>query len=82
MTAGIRWSQGLRNPYSELNLLDPSMNRWFAKRSHKRFNRSFALSPAVAMGQITAGYKNGILLVTRSKRQEAKPHSIPVDVHL
>ncbi len=51
-----------------------------AERFFGRFHRTVSLPTAVAAEKVAAGYKDGILTVTRPKAEEAKPKQIPVNV--
>ncbi len=48
------------------------------EREYGSFARSFSLPDNVDAGKINAEYKNGILKVTISKKEIAKPKEIPV----
>jgi HSP20 family protein len=51
-----------------------------AERFFGRFQRTIALPTAVAVGQVKAQYKDGVLTVTLPKAEEAKPKHIDVNV--
>jgi len=50
------------------------------ERSYGIFTRSFALPSSIDTDHVTADYKDGQLIVTMPKREEAKPKTIPVNV--
>jgi HSP20 family protein len=51
-----------------------------SERFFGRFHRSVTLPVAVAPGNVSAQYKDGILTVTLAKAEEAKPRQIDVQV--
>ncbi|MCP4644903.1 MAG: Hsp20/alpha crystallin family protein [bacterium] len=51
------------------------------ERSAGRFVRSVTLPTAVNSDSVSAEYKNGVLLITLPKTDEAKPKQISVSVH-
>jgi HSP20 family protein len=53
-----------------------------SERSAGRFTRTIKLHIDVEAEGIKADYKNGLLLVTLPKAEQAKPKSIPSTVHL
>ena len=51
------------------------------ERTFGSFTRTFTLPATVDTGRIAADYKNGVLTVTLSLREDAKPKLIDVAVH-
>ena len=49
------------------------------ERSYGNFVRSFAVPNAFDTDQINAAYKNGVLTVTLTKKEAAKPRQIKID---
>jgi HSP20 family protein len=49
------------------------------ERSYGNFVRSFAVPNAFDTDQINAAYKNGVLTVTLTKKETAKPRQIKID---
>ena len=49
------------------------------ERSYGNFVRSFAVPNAFDTDQINASYKNGVLTVTLTKKETAKPRQIKID---
>jgi HSP20 family protein len=60
---------------------DKKENYHRIERSYGSFHRSFTLPSTVDVEKIKAKYKDGILEATLPKTEEAKPKSIPVEVH-
>ncbi len=50
------------------------------ERAYGRFNRRFALPPAVDASKVAAEYKDGVLRVRLPLREESKSRSVPVAV--
>ena len=50
----------------------------YRERTYGSFFRRFRLGRKVDAEQIAASYKNGVLTVTLSKKEDAKPKQIPV----
>jgi HSP20 family protein len=50
------------------------------ERSYGAFSRSFSLASTVNTEAIKAAYKNGVLMLSVPKREEAKPKQIKVNV--
>jgi len=50
------------------------------ERSYGSFARSFALPNSISADKVTAEFKDGLLIVTMPKREEAKPKTIKIDV--
>jgi HSP20 family protein len=50
------------------------------ERSYGTFTRSFALPNSIDTDHVTAEYKDGQLVLTMPKREEAKPKTIPINV--
>jgi HSP20 family protein len=50
------------------------------ERSYGSFQRSFTLPNAVKSDRIEAAYKDGVLIITLPKAEEAKPKQIEVKV--
>jgi HSP20 family protein len=50
------------------------------ERSYGRFTRSFTLPPTVDPDGVKAEFANGVLKITLSKREEAKPKQVKVEV--
>ncbi|MEO5332981.1 MAG: Hsp20/alpha crystallin family protein [Magnetococcus sp. YQC-5] len=50
------------------------------ERAYGRFSRTFQLPNTTDIHAIQATYKNGVLVVTLPKREEAKPRSIQIKV--
>lgn len=51
------------------------------ERYYGKFSRALTLPAAVAVGQVKAAFKDGILSVTLPKAEEAKPKQIDVTVN-
>lgn len=51
------------------------------ERSYGSFARSFVLSDNVNPEGVTANYKDGVLVVTLPKKEEAKPKEIKVEIN-
>ncbi len=51
------------------------------ERSYGSFTRSFTLSDNVDAENIKASYKDGVLEITLSKKEEAKPKEINIEVN-
>ncbi len=51
------------------------------ERSYGSFQRSFSLPSTVDTGKVKATFKDGILMVSLAKREEAKPKKIEVGVN-
>lgn len=51
------------------------------ERAYGCFSRTFQLGAAADVEGIQASYKNGVLLITLPKREDAKPRSVEVQVH-
>lgn len=49
------------------------------ERSYGRFTRSFTLPPSVDEEHVKAEFNNGVLKITLSKREEAKPKQIKIE---
>jgi HSP20 family protein len=49
------------------------------ERSYGNFVRSFTVPNAFDTDKINAGYKNGVLTVTLTKKETAKPRQIKID---
>ena len=49
------------------------------ERSYGNFVRSFAVPNAFDTDKINAGYKNGVLTVTLTKKETAKPRQIKIE---
>jgi len=47
---------------------------------HSSFKRSFELGDTLDPAKISALFENGILTITILKREEAKPHSIDIEI--
>ena len=47
---------------------------------HSSFKRSFELGDTLDPTKISAEFENGILTITIQKREEAKPHSIDIEI--
>ena len=50
------------------------------ERRHGSFVRSFVLPNTIDTGNVQAGYENGVLKIELSKRAEAKPKQIKVNI--
>jgi HSP20 family protein len=50
------------------------------ERSYGSFVRSFNLPPTISSENVTAEYKDGVLVLNLAKREEAKPKSIKIQV--
>ena len=50
------------------------------ERSHGKFVRSFTLPESADVEKVSAAYKDGVLVITLPKREEAKPKQIAVKV--
>jgi HSP20 family protein len=50
------------------------------ERSYGTFSRSFTLPGTVSTENVTAEYKDGLLILTPAKREEAKPKTIKIQV--
>ena len=50
------------------------------ERRHGTFSRSFSLPQTVDAGKVSADYKNGVLTVRLTLREEAKPRQIKIEV--
>jgi HSP20 family protein len=50
------------------------------ERSYGSFLRSFNLPPTVSNDNVTADYKDGVLTLNLTKREEAKPKTIKIQV--
>jgi len=50
------------------------------ERAYGSFQRTFTLPNTVNANQVTAEYKNGVLILTMPKREEAKPKTIKIQV--
>jgi HSP20 family protein len=50
------------------------------ERSYGQFTRSFTLPTTVAVDQVNAEFRDGVLRVTMPRREEAKPRQIQVQV--
>jgi HSP20 family protein len=50
------------------------------ERSYGTFTRSFVLPSTIDSDKVKAEYANGVLTLTMSKREEAKPRTIRIDV--
>jgi HSP20 family protein len=50
------------------------------ERQYGSFTRSFTLPPSVDPGQVNAHYDKGVLKISLSKKAEAKPKQIKVNV--
>jgi HSP20 family protein len=50
------------------------------ERSYGTFSRTFTLPASVDSEKIKAEYKDGLLVLTMPKREEAKPKTIKIDV--
>ena len=61
----------------EANSNDKGYHRM--ERSYGNFVRSFAVPNAFDTDQINAAYKNGVLTVTLTKKEAAKPRQIKID---
>lgn len=48
------------------------------ERSYGRFTRSFTLPPTVDTDNVKANFDNGVLKITLTKREEAKPKQIQI----
>lgn len=57
----------------------PASGYLLKERRFTRFQRSFTLPPTVDENSVAARLENGVLTLTLSKRQEAKPRKISVD---
>ena len=53
---------------------------FLAERPYGKFQRTFALPGNVDPTKIRASYKDGLLVVTIPKKEEAKPKEIPISV--
>ncbi|HSR70348.1 MAG TPA: Hsp20/alpha crystallin family protein [Acidobacteriota bacterium] len=51
------------------------------ERRYGRFERNFTLPRNVDPEKISANLKNGLLMLTLPKREEAKPKQIDIEVH-
>ncbi|MBF0192676.1 MAG: Hsp20/alpha crystallin family protein [Magnetococcales bacterium] len=51
------------------------------ERSYGCFSRTFELGGAADVEKIKASCKNGVLIVSMPKREDAKPKSIEVQIH-
>ena len=63
---------------SETEYTDAEVSR--AERHFGRFQRTISLSADVAVKQVKADYRDGVLTVTLPKAEEAKPKQISVNV--
>src|ERR1035441_1147459 len=52
------------------------------ERSYGNFVRSFAVPNAFDTDKINAGYKNGVLTVTLTKKETAKPRQIKIETEI
>ena len=52
------------------------------ERSYGNFVRSFAVPNAFDTDKINAGYKNGVLTVTLTKKETAKPRQIKIETDI
>ncbi|HSM86342.1 MAG TPA: Hsp20/alpha crystallin family protein [Candidatus Limnocylindrales bacterium] len=50
------------------------------ERSYGRFTRSFTLPPTVDPENVNAEFSNGVLKITLTKREEAKPKQIKIGI--
>ena len=50
------------------------------ERSYGTFSRTFALPSSIDADKVTAEYKDGVLTLRMSKREEAKPKTIKINV--
>ena len=50
------------------------------ERSYGAFTRSFSLPNSIDADHVTAEYKDGQLILTMPKLEEAKPKTIPINV--
>jgi len=57
---------------------DKSLHR--VERSYGSFCRSFTLPTTVQGEKIKANYRDGVLMISLPKVEEAKPKEIPIDV--
>ena len=58
---------------------DPGKGYHRIERSYGNFVRSFAVPNAFDTDKIAAAYKNGVLTVTLTKKEAAKPRQIKVE---
>ena len=59
----------------------PQLTCFRRERCYGKFSRSVSLPAEVKAEAITASYKNGVLLVTLPKAEQAKPRQIEVSVN-
>ena len=59
--------------------LTDSENYYRVERVYGRFSRSFSLPQRVEGDAVSARYKDGILLITIPKAEEAKPRKIQIE---
>lgn len=50
------------------------------ERTYGTFQRSFSLSASVKTDEVKANYKDGVLIITLPKSEEAKPREIDISV--
>jgi HSP20 family protein len=62
----------------EKEVKDESYHR--IERSYGSFARSFSLPNSINAEKVKAEYKDGLLMLTLPKREEAKPKTIKIDV--
>ena len=53
----------------------------YSEFSGEDFQRSFTLSDGIDTEQINGEFKNGLLTLTLSKKEDVKPRKIPIAVH-
>ena len=59
---------------------DPEVKYIRRELKHSSFKRSFELGDTLDPTKISAEFENGILTISILKREEAKPHSIDIEI--
>ena len=58
----------------------PSIKYIRRELKHSSFKRSFELGDTLNPSKISASFENGILTISIPKKEEAKPHSIDIEI--
>jgi HSP20 family protein len=74
---GILYLKGDRKFDSDVN----QENYHRMERSYGAFSRSFALPSSIDADHVKAEYKDGQLILTMPKREEAKPKTVKINVN-